>query len=123
MNAASLTLILLAVALNAAAHLLLKAGATAIGPFQFAVESVLPVGLKFAFDPHIAAGLVCHAVSLVVWVLALSRVEVSIAYPMLSIGYGLNAVAAWYLFGEAVGVMRLTGIGIIFIGVYFVARS
>jgi len=35
----------------------------------------------------------------------------------------LNAVAAWYLFGEAVSVTRLTGIGIIIIGVYIVARS
>jgi multidrug transporter EmrE-like cation transporter len=50
-------------------------------------------------------------------------VQVSIAYPMLSIGYVLNAVAAWYLFGESVSPMRLAGIGIIVVGVYIVARS
>jgi multidrug transporter EmrE-like cation transporter len=55
--------------------------------------------------------------------MALSRVEVSIAYPMLSIGYVINAVAAWYLFGEAVTPMRMLGIGIIVVGVYVVARS
>ncbi len=123
MNAASLTLIPTGMVLNAAAHLLLKAGANAIGPFQFAMDSLIPVRLKCAFEPHIAAGLVCHVVSLAVWVLAQSRVEVSIAYPMLSIGYGLNAIAARYLFGEAVGMMRLAGIGVIIIGVYVVARS
>ena len=123
MNAASLTLIPTGMVLNAAAHLLLKAGANAIGPFQFAMDSLIPVRLKFAFEPHIAAGLVCHVVSLAVWVLTQSRVEVSIAYPMLSIGYGLNAIAARYLFGEAVGMMRLAGIGVIIIGVYVVARS
>jgi multidrug transporter EmrE-like cation transporter len=48
---------------------------------------------------------------------------VSIAYPMLSIGYVVNAAAAYYLFGEAVTPMRLLGIGIIIIGVYIVARS
>jgi len=58
-----------------------------------------------------------------VWIMALSRVEVSIAYPMLSIGYVVNALAAWYLFGEALGAMRLTGIGFIIVGVYLVARS
>jgi multidrug transporter EmrE-like cation transporter len=58
-----------------------------------------------------------------VWILALSRVEVSIAYPMLSIGYLVNAIAAYMLFGEAVGVQRLVGIGIIILGVYVVARS
>jgi len=53
----------------------------------------------------------------------LARVEVSIAYPLLSIGYVVNAVAAWYLFGEAVTPMRLIGIGVIIVGVYLVARS
>ena len=55
--------------------------------------------------------------------MALSRVEVSIAYPMLSVGYVLNAVAAWYLFGEAVTPMRLVGIGVIILGVFIIARS
>jgi multidrug transporter EmrE-like cation transporter len=62
-------------------------------------------------------------VSVVVWIMALSRVEVSIAYPMLSVGYVVNAAAAWYLFGEQVTVMRLAGIGIIILGVFIVARS
>jgi len=48
---------------------------------------------------------------------------VSIAYPMLSIGYVVNAVAAWALFGELLSAMRLTGIGIIIVGVYVLARS
>jgi multidrug transporter EmrE-like cation transporter len=42
---------------------------------------------------------------------------------MLSIGYLINAAAAWYLFGEAVGGLRLAGIGFIVVGVCLVARS
>jgi multidrug transporter EmrE-like cation transporter len=53
----------------------------------------------------------------------LSRVEVSLAYPMLSIGYVVNALAAWWLFGEALTVERLVGIGIIIFGVFILARS
>jgi hypothetical protein len=48
--------------------------------------------------------------------MGLSRVEVSVAYPMLSIGYAINAVAAWYLFGEALTLTRIAGIGIIIVG-------
>jgi multidrug transporter EmrE-like cation transporter len=59
----------------------------------------------------------------VVWILALSRVEVSIAYPLLSVGYVVNAIAAYYLFGEAVTPMRMIGIGVIILGVFLVARS
>jgi multidrug transporter EmrE-like cation transporter len=119
----SLALILAGVLLNAAAQLLLKAGTNAVGQFDFHSGNIVPVGLKLAFQPHILSGIVCYLVSLVVWIMALSRVPVSIAYPMLSIGYVINAVAAWYLFGENVSAMRLLGIGIIVLGVFIVARS
>ena len=123
MNLASFSLLMLGVFLNATAQLLLKAGTNAVGHFQFHADNIVPVGMKLALEPHILSGVACYVVSLVVWILGLSRVEVSIAYPMLSIGYVLNAVAAWYLFGEAVSMARLAGIGVIIIGVYIVARS
>ncbi len=123
MNAVSFSLLMLGVFLNATAQLLLKAGTNAIGQFEFSAGNIVPVGMKLALEPHILGGITCYVVSLVVWILGLSRVEVSIAYPMLSIGYALNAVAAWYLFGEAVSLTRLAGIGVIIVGVYIVARS
>ena len=123
MNILSFGLILFGVLLNAAAQLLLKAGTNAIGHFAFSQDNILPVGIKLATEPHIMGGLTLYVVSVVVWIMALSRVEVSIAYPMLSIGYVVNAIAAWYLFGEALSISRLVGIGIIIIGVYIVSRS
>jgi multidrug transporter EmrE-like cation transporter len=62
-------------------------------------------------------------VSVVVWILALSRVPVSVAYPMLSIGYVVNAIAAWWLFGESLAAQKLAGIAFIVVGVFLVARS
>jgi multidrug transporter EmrE-like cation transporter len=123
MTAISFSLVMLGVLLNAAAQLLLKAGTNTIGHFEFSLANTLPVGMKVATQPYILGGITCYAVSVVVWILALSRVEVSIAYPMLSIGYVVNAVAAYFLFGEALTVQRLAGIGIIILGVYIVARS
>ena len=123
MSALSFALVLTGVLLNAVAQLMLKAGTNAIGAFQFSTANLAPIGWKVATQPFILGGLACYAVSVVVWILALSRVEVSIAYPMLSIGYVVNAIAAYFLFGEAVGVQRLVGIGIIILGVYIVARS
>ena len=123
MNLLSFSLILLGVLLNAAAQLLLKAGTNAVGHFAFSRDNSLPVGWQLATEPHIMGGLTCYVISVVVWIMALSRVEVSIAYPMLSIGYVVNALAALWLFGEAVSITRMTGMGIIIIGVYIVARS
>ncbi|HEB55776.1 MAG TPA: 4-amino-4-deoxy-L-arabinose transferase, partial [Gammaproteobacteria bacterium] len=53
----------------------------------------------------------------------LSRVDVSIAYPMLSIGYIVNAVIAWAWLGEVLSMTRILGIGVIIVGVIILARG
>ena len=123
MKLLELALVLFGVLLNAFAQLLLKAGVRQVGQFDFSLANAWPVGTALATNWPILGGLACYVVSVVVWILALSRVEVSIAYPMLSIGYVVNAGLAWFLFGEAVGPQRLAGIAVIIIGVVIVARS
>ena len=123
MNAVTFALLMTGVLLNAAAQLLLKAGTNAVGQFELSAQNIVPVGLKLALEPHIAGGLACYVVSVAVWIVGLSRVEVSIAYPMLSVGYIVNAVAAWYLFGESLTAQKLVGIAFIVAGVFLVARS
>lgn len=123
MTSLTFSLLLAGVLLNAAAQLLLKAGTNRVGEFAFALENLVPVGAKLAFSPFILGGLACYGVSVVIWILALSRVPVSVAYPMLSIGYVVNAVAAWMLFGESLPAQKLVGIGFIIVGVFLVARS
>ena len=123
MNALSFSLLMTGVLLNAGAQLLLKAGTNSVGVFEFSRDNIVPIGWKLATEPHIVGGLGCYVISVVVWIMALSRVEVSIAYPLLSVGYVVNAIAAYYLFGEAVTPMRLSGIAVIIVGVWIVARS
>ena len=110
MNALSFSLVMTGVLLNAAAQLLLKSGTNAVGVFEFSAQNVIPVGWRIATQPYILSGIGCYVISVVVWILALSRAEVSVAYPMLSIGYVVNAIAAWYLFGEAVTPARFVAL-------------
>ncbi|MFM2286962.1 MAG: hypothetical protein RL684_105 [Pseudomonadota bacterium] len=123
MKAPQFLLVLVGVLLNAVAQLLLKAGAGALADIELKPANALAIASRVAFNGPIIAGLCCYAISVVVWILALARVEVSVAYPMLSIGYVVNAVAAWYLFNEGLGAMRIAGIGVIIVGVWLVARS
>ena len=109
--------------LNAVAQLLLKAGVTRVGEFQFSLDNGVPIGIKLATQLPIIGGLAYYGISVVVWIMALSRVPVSVAYPMLSIGYIVNAFAAYWLFGESLNAQKLIGIGVIVVGVYLVARS
>jgi multidrug transporter EmrE-like cation transporter len=125
MKALDFIWVLSGVLLNAVAQLLLKAGASSAG--EISMSAGAPMLMRTAFGlaqhPAILGGLACYAISVVVWIVALSRVEVSIAYPMLSIGYIVNALLAWWLFGEDVNLQRWLGIGVIIVGVILVARS
>jgi multidrug transporter EmrE-like cation transporter len=123
MKAPQLALVLTGVLLNAIAQLLLKAGAGSLADVELRASNALAIAGRLVFNVPIIAGLCCYALSVVVWILALARVEVSVAYPMLSVGYVVNALAAWWLFNENLSGTRIAGIGIILVGVWLVARS
>ena len=123
MNLSSFSLIFVGVMLNVVAQLLIKAGTNRIGYFEFSRDNILPIGMRLATEPMIAGALFCYALSVVIWILALSRVPVSIAYPLLSMGYVVNAVAAWYLFNEAFNPSKVVGIGVIILGVLILTKA
>lgn len=116
-------MVLTGVLLNAGAQLLLKAGTNAFPMLDLDRTRLLASGFRIATEPHIVGGLACYVLSVAIWIAALSRVPVSVAYPMLSIGYIVNAIAAWMLFGESLSAQKLVGIGVIVVGVWLVARS
>jgi multidrug transporter EmrE-like cation transporter len=123
MSWAAFAFLLTGVLLNAAAQLLLKAGTNVLGVITLTRDNWPDTFARMATQGYFVTGVIFYGVSLIVWILGLSRVPVSIAYPMLSLGYVVNAIAAHYLFGEAVTVTRWLGIGFIVLGVWLVARS
>ena len=123
MTWAAFALVLTGVLLNAVAQLALKASVNDTGIINLDMQSLLSSAGSLATNLWLWLGLICYAISVVVWILALSRVDVSIAYPMLSIGYIVNAIAAWHLFDEPMNLGKVVGIGIIIVGVYILARS
>ncbi|EGF30866.1 putative small multidrug resistance transmembrane protein [Oxalobacteraceae bacterium IMCC9480] len=123
MNLPTFGFILTGICLNAIAQLLLKAGTNAVGAIHLTAENWFSTGIKLATQLPILGGLTCYVVSVLVWIIGLSRVDVTIAYPMLSLGYIINAVGAWYFLGEMVSMQRILGIGVIIVGVILLARS
>jgi len=123
MNLVSFSMILAGVMLNAAAQILMKTGTNSIGYFDFSVENIVPIGWKLATEPHIIGAMACYVLGVLIWILALSRVQVSIAYPLLSLGYVVNAVAAWYLFNESFNPAKVVGMGVIILGVVIISRA
>jgi len=116
-------LILLGVALNAVAQLLLKKGMMTIGQFSFSRDALLAIVPSVALSPFILAGLASYVVGVVIWMLVLSRVDVSAAYPFLSLGYIVAAICGWFFFAEHISLMRIVGIALTCIGVIFISQS
>lgn len=123
MNIITLSLVLICVLLNVSAQLALKQGVEAIGAIALNLPNFFPTLIKMITSSWIILGGVIYVASVFVWLLVLNRIEVSKAYPLISIGYVLNAVVAYYLLGEHVTLMRIVGILIILTGVFVVARS
>ena len=78
---------------------------------------------KVVANPYVWAGLASYVVSVAVWLVVLSRVDVSYAYPMVGLGYVFATVVAWAVFHENVTPMRVLGIVIVCVGVYIIART
>ena len=123
MTASAFAFLFTGVLLNAAAQLLLKAGTNVLGVITLTRDNWAETFCRMATQGYFITGIALYGASVIVWILGLSRVPVSIAYPMLSLGYVVNAIAAHYLFGESVTLARWLGIGFIILGVWLVARS
>jgi len=111
------------VLLNALAQLGLKAATRVSGPLIAGDAGVWQRALEVLVVPSFWYAMLAYGLSVIVWVVGLSRVPVSQAYPLLSLGYVINIGLAWWLLGEVPNVQRVAGIGVIVLGVVLVARS
>lgn len=116
-----IAVILVSVALNAMAQILLRLGArSGVQP----VDGWTPAAIvEVLFRPGIIGGLGCYAISLIVWIYVLSRAEASFAYPFLGLGFLVVSFAAWQVLGEPLTAYRLAGTLMVSAGVLVLATS
>jgi drug/metabolite transporter (DMT)-like permease len=117
------SILICGVLLNALAQLGLKAATRVSGPLIAGDAGVWQRALNVLVVPSFWYAMLAYGLSVIVWTVGLSRVPVSQAYPLLSLGYVINIGLAWWLLGEVPNVQRVAGIGVIVLGVVLVARS
>ncbi len=116
-------LILAVVTTNAMSQILLKQGMNNIGSFDFEGSSLLKMLPVVALNPFVVGGLAVLVFSMGLHLMALSRVDLSFAYPFLSVSYVLVLIAGYLWFGESINASRIAGVALICLGTFFVARS
>lgn len=111
--------ILVSIAFNIFGQTAIKTGVNKLGALALSLPSVI----KAFTSPVVLGGLFLYLVSSVFWILALSHKDLSYAYPMLSIGYLAIVLVSWAFLGENVTILRLLGVVLISLGIFFVFKS
>jgi drug/metabolite transporter (DMT)-like permease len=119
----SIIYILISVVGGAVGQIMLKQGMNMIGPITISVGSFLRMLWVMGTNVYVFSGLAIYVLSVVFWLAALSRVDLSYAYPFASLSYLVMLVASWGIFDEKISVVRMVGTLVVCIGVLIIARS
>ena len=118
--AIDMLIIIFSVLLSAVAQLLLKHGMTKVGRVS-SLASAPRMLFAALSNPIVLTGLATFGVSALIWLVALSRVKLSIAYPMISLGYVTVIFFSWLILREPVRPITIAGC-LIIIGNEFIIR-
>ena len=114
-------LLFMSISLAIVGQLLMKRGMLMFGAIP--VKELFVKLIPMLTNPFVFLGLALFGISSVFWLVVLSRLELSLVYPMVSIGYVVVAIMSMVLFGETLSVVRLAGIAVICFGVFLISRS
>jgi drug/metabolite transporter (DMT)-like permease len=119
----TLFIALVAILLLVGGQTLLKVGLNDIGGISLFDGNPLGSLLGLFRTPWIILGFVCYGVSAVLWLDVLSKLDFSMAFPMVSLTYVFSLIIGRFVFHETVGLDRIVGVVLILTGLFFVVRS
>ena len=109
----------LAIVLNATANILIKVGMTKIS----GVQGIGPLLTAALVQPFFWMGICSFGLALAAYSLVLSRLNLSVAYPiMVSLGLIIVVLVSYFVLKESISVIQIAGFALIIAGVWMVAR-
>ena len=118
-----LILLLATVSLNVFGQLMMKKGMSSVGAVTGDLSTIAHTLSRAFFNPYVVAGVAAYGFSSIFWLVLLSRVDLSYAYPALSLGYVLITLVSAFVLGEQVSALRWAGVFTICLGVILISRS
>lgn len=119
----SIIYIVISVLGGAVGQILLKKGMNDLGEVTLSAQNMASMTWKMLTNPFVFIGLFIYFLSVIFWLAALSRVELSYAYPFASLSYVIMFLASWLLLNETITPMRIVGTLVVGIGVFLISRS
>ena len=115
-------LILTAIFLAVIGQILVKKGLNSLGHIDFS-SGLFRNYVKIFLSPAVLIGTFLYISSAFFWIYSLTKVDLSFAFPFLSLSYVLIILASWLLLGENIPLLRWIGVIVICIGVFLISRS
>lgn len=115
-------LILTAVAFSVAAQYFVKKGINQLTDISH-VAGIHMAYYRMSQSPYVLTGMIMYVVSVLCWLYALTRVDLSYATPFLALTYVLMVLVSWLLLGESINPVRWIGLLVIVVGVMIVSFS
>jgi drug/metabolite transporter (DMT)-like permease len=119
----SIKYILLSGALGVAGQFILKLAMASLGPLSLQLDTLPSLVLSIVLNPLVIGGLAIYVTGTFFWLVALSRTDLSYAYPFASLNYILVLVVSWLGLGEQLSLVRIVGVIAICLGVWAISRS
>jgi len=116
-------LLLFNVILSVLGQILLKQGMNQVGEISGSFQQMAPKLIQALMNPFVIGGIGVYGSTTLIWLVVLSRIKLSVAYPMISLGYIFSILFSWLLFKEDVPKVRVLGAFVICIGVYLVSMG
>lgn len=104
-------------------QLFLKLGMTRLGFQTISPATVIPTIVRLLLSPWVMLGVAIYIAGTFTWLIVLSRIDLSLAYPMTSMSYILIVGSSWLLLGESVNRLKIVGVFVIIAGVVLISQS
>lgn len=120
----ALTLVLICVFAGAMGQICWKHGMTSVDKIN-EIDDLLQLETIFNIftNKYIILGLVLYGSAFILWLGAMSTLDISFMYPMLSLAYVITAILAFVFIGENITMVRWAGIALVVAGCFLIARS
>lgn len=119
----NIAIILASILMSSTAHIFLKKGMMTHSLNTIKSDGVISLVWTVGTNPWVIGGMFLHVSALVVWLWALSKVDISFAYPFLALGYVLVSAMAWLWLDEELSQMKMLGMVIIIVGILILAKA
>jgi len=118
MQLSTISFVVASIILSSFGQLCLKIGVLDSG---LSLNTLL--SMRTLTDKYLLAGVILYGAAAVSWLLALTKAELSVVYPLLGASYIITSLLAVFFLHETVTVTRWAGIALVVVGVILIGRS